>query len=87
MRGEHSQGVRERCASLVCKESNVSGGALIRSAGHFARGDRIKVREAEKPPRRCEKNKVVRLGMGEGARKQGELDGAGGVCARASVAT
>ena len=30
---------------------------------------------------------MVRPGMGEGERKQGELDGAGGVCARASVAT
>eukprot|EP00965_Chrysotila_dentata_P137730 4556689-Pleurochrysis_carterae.AAC.1 len=50
------------------------------------REGRPKVREGEQP-RGGVRNKVVRPGMGEGERKQRELDGAGGVCARASVAT
>eukprot|EP00965_Chrysotila_dentata_P145105 4792383-Pleurochrysis_carterae.AAC.1 len=64
MRGKHSQVVRERCASLACKESNISGGALGKSAGQPAKGDRKS--ERRRSPRGSVRTHGGQTGDGRG---------------------
>eukprot|EP00965_Chrysotila_dentata_P183089 6046112-Pleurochrysis_carterae.AAC.1 len=67
MRGEHSQVVRERCTSLACKESNISGSALGKSAGHPAKGDRKS--ERRRSPRGGVRTHSGQTGDGRGREK------------------
>eukprot|EP00965_Chrysotila_dentata_P148283 4895377-Pleurochrysis_carterae.AAC.1 len=63
-----------------------AGRALVQTVGQPPRG-KAESRKGRKTSRRCRVTMAVSRGMGEGERKQKELDGAGGVCARAALAT